>query len=237
MVDNASSIGQLEKTVHREFDFAIDYLWKSPTLLGTLEEEEQEKLARYFRDDPSRASLRWSFESYKLFGLFPELLANGNLLAACSLFEVHVRALCALLAGEARNTRLDTAGQGISRLLSHIRGTGIPTNELELWPQVDAALKVRNCLAHLGGAVDQSGQETEIRRIASSRTYLSREHRASSNRKHIDEQYRVSLEESESGSRVSISPLYPWLACAYLRDYLLSLIDVVREADVGERAV
>jgi hypothetical protein len=165
---------ELDVFAQLDFNYAIDYVWKAPTLIEVLTNIEEEKLRG--NNDQSRARGFRRMEQLKLKRIFPALVSQGSLFVVCSLFEAYVLQL-ATEAGRFVKHRLDErAGKGITRWLTYLRRVGVDTH-LSLWPQVDAALKIRNCLMHAQGALRLSKDATEIQRIVKSRTFLDLRHR------------------------------------------------------------
>ncbi len=221
-------IDRLALVASREFTFAADYVWKAPMLIEQLTSIELNKLARYPNDSKAR-DFRWEMESMKLRGLYPALLSHGNLFAVCSLFEMYLLQLATDLQPFMKHRLDDTSGQGIARCLAFIRRIGIDANKIELWPQVDAAVKVRNCLMHARGILLYSRHACEIRRMVKNRTFLTREHRKAGV-VGADALPRVEIVRSRLGDWLEITNGYSWIVCGYLYNYLLSLCDASKEA-------
>jgi len=208
-----------------DFDNALDYVWKAPTLIEELTKIESKKLKR--NSDPETRVWRWIVETEKLRVFFPEMVAHGNMFAVCSLFEVHLLYLCAELQKHTRYRIDGCPGQGIGRWLAYFRRVGVDTTKLSLWPQVAAALKIRNCLMRAKGALQHSRDAPEIRRIVARRTFLTEAHRRPSRTK--SDSVRVEVCSDEIGDRLEISNGYAWLACAYLHDYFVTLGNALGE--------
>jgi len=201
-----------------DFNFSADYIWKAPTLIEALSEIEERKL-KAFRD-PHRARELRRMEQLKLKALFPTFVAQGSLFLVCSLLESYVLQLAAEVQEILKHSLDRAAGSGITKWLTYLRRIGVDTSGIFLWPQVDAALKIRNCLAHAQGAIQLSKDETEIRRIVKSRTFLKAEHRK---RASTHPPVEVEIVKSALGDRLEITNGYSWLAASYLRDYFSDL--------------
>lgn len=81
-------LGSLASDVFTEYTDVADYVWKAPNLIKAEERIERKKLKRYFSEDEAAIrSFRWYLESRKLHGIFPVLIALGNLYTVVSLFE------------------------------------------------------------------------------------------------------------------------------------------------------
>jgi hypothetical protein len=217
---NPSTIETLIGAAYWEFNWAIDYVWKAPTLIERLTDIENQKLKHY----TGNARLtRWSREMAPLKYAFPKFLSHGNLFAVTSLFEMYVLRLATFAERSAKPRLCETKGNGVARSLAYLRRVGIDTNGIVPWPQVDAALKVRNCLVHAGGILQFSRDVLELRRIVKSQTFFTPKHRGTSSSR------RVRLIKSELGYRVSITNEYVFVVCAYLRDYFMALCDETRK--------
>jgi hypothetical protein len=211
-----SPIVELAVFAQFDFNYAIDYVWKAPTLIEALAQIEEEKLREY----GDRARELRQMEQLKLKRLFPALVSQGNLFVVCSLLEAYVLQL-ATESQKFVESRLDeTAGKGITRWLTYLRRIGVETQGVHPWPQVDAALKIRNCLMHAQGALRLSKDATEIRRIVRSRTFLELRLRKRDLRHPVVD---VEIVKSVLGDRLEITNGYSWLAGGYLRDYFSNL--------------
>ncbi|WOJ88836.1 hypothetical protein RZS28_13605 [Methylocapsa polymorpha] len=80
-----------------EFSEAADYYWKSARLIDSELKSEALKLSDYYplsgEEKADRIAIklrkfRWTREHRKLTGVFPYLIAAGNLFSCVSLFEV-----------------------------------------------------------------------------------------------------------------------------------------------------
>jgi len=107
-------------------------------------------------------------------------------------------------------------GQGTQKALGILRQLGIDTSRTERWPQVDAALKIRNCLMHASGLLEESRDKDELRRLVKSRSYFSPAHR-----KRITERDGgyVAIVQTSLGERLQITNDYSWLVGSYLYSY------------------
>jgi hypothetical protein len=210
----------VELAVFARLDFgcAIDYTWKAPPLIDALAGIEEKKLAEY--PDPPRARQLRRVEQLKLNRLFPALVSQGCLFIMCSLFEGFVFQLAAE-AQKFVKTRIDqTPGKGVMRWVTYLRRAGVDTWGISPWPQVDAALKIRNCLTHAQGTVRLSKDSAELHRIVRSRTFLEPRHRQQPLQNPVVE---VEITKSLLGERLEITSRYAWLAGSYLRDYFSNL--------------
>jgi hypothetical protein len=116
-----------------------------------------------------------------------------------------------------------TVGKGIARWLAYLRRAGVVnTSCVPLWPQVDAAFKIRNCLMHAQGFLRLSKKgDAEIRRIVKSGTFLEPQHRKKRQRPFEE----IKIVKSRIGDRLEITNEYSYLVAVYLRDYFGNLRD------------
>lgn len=218
-------VGQLAEQAARDFDYALDYFWKSNRLIGHETELEQEKL-KYYRKDSAIKAWRWREESKKLQTIFPRLIAVGNLFNAASLFERYTLLLGRQLEKH-HNLALDSAkGQGLTRLFNYLKALDILPDSVPLYAQVQAAFSIRNCLAHAGGLLRWSRNEKEIRRLCLTAEYLSPGDRARRDSLGcaFDE---IEICQSDVGEELVITNKYSFVATSYLRDYFSVLCDVL----------
>lgn len=94
-----------------------------------------------------------------------------------------------------------------------------------LHEQVQAAIKIRNCLAHASGMLAWSRENDELRKIQSTGAYLSPQHRKMRMDKgrEFDE---VLVGESALGDRLIVDNKYCHVLCSYLHTYYSELCEV-----------
>ena len=205
-----------------EFSQISDYIWKSPRLLDQETKLENQKIAEYFPDDPKLAELRWQRESHKIDKVFPYLIALGNMFSVMSTFESYLLIISNELEKDTGVKVSSVSGSGINRIFSYFRSIDIDIERIDLFHQIDAAIKVRNCLSHASGILSWSRDETELRRIQRSGTYLSREDRL--RRKKMNGIYsELVIVSSAFGDRIQIENKYALVLTSYLRRYLAGL--------------
>jgi len=207
-----------------EFYYAADFFWKAPSLLKQQKSIEISKLFEYFPTDVESRRERWQHESRKLEKTFPFLMATGNLYTITSLFEVYVLRLLHIVEKHCNKSLKEIRGQGIQRYFLYLHSIGVETTDLPLWPQVDAAIKIRNCLMHASGILSSSRDEKELRRITASGTFLTSEHR----RKRGQAPEEVRIIRDDNGDRLQVANDYAWLLSAYFRDYFLDLCQTTK---------
>ena len=212
----------IASNVSWEFNQISDYIWKSPRLLDQETKLEIQKIAEYFPDDKKLAELRWQRESRKIDKVFPYLIALGNMFSVMSTFESYLLIISNELEKDTGVKVNSVSGSGINRLFSYFRCINIDIERIILFHQIDAAIKVRNCLSHANGILSWSRDETELRRIQRSGTYLSHEHRL--RRKKMNGIYsEIIIVSSAFGDRIQIENKYAFILTSYLRDYLSGL--------------
>ena len=167
----------IASNVSWEFNQISDYIWKSPKLLDQETKLEIQKIEEYFPDNPNLAELRWQRESHKINKVFPYLIALGNMFSVMSTFESYLLIISNELEKDTGVKVNSVSGSGINRIFAYFRNINIDVERIDLFHQIDAAIKVRNCLSHASGILSWSRDETELRRIQRSGTYLSHEDR------------------------------------------------------------
>jgi len=221
---------QLEKLAERaqtEFCDVSDFIWKAPNLIDHERELELSKLDAYFSNHPELRKRRWETESHKLDHKFPYLIAVGNLFSAVSLFESYLLLLAGELQPHVTIQLRDVKGLGVSRLFKFFRLVGIFPEQLPLHEQVQAAIKIRNCLTHASGMLAWSRENDDLRNIQSSGAYLSPEHRKM-RRDQGGQFHEVFIGESALGDRLAIENLYCHVLCSYLHTYYSALCEAAK---------
>ncbi len=212
------SLKALCQDAHLGFDDTLDFIWKAPEFIALQEQIEQRKLEEECDDI---RGFRWALESRKLYRVFPMLMATGNLFTSTSLFEIYLLQLAKVLemrTGQPINGR----NQGVTRYLDYLRSLRVDTSAPALWPQVNAALKIRNCLMHASGLLTDSRDRVDLQRIVSGKIYLSTRHRS---RSVEEEGHMVAILHTPFGERLQITNYYAWLQTSYLRDYFLDICE------------
>jgi hypothetical protein len=225
-IKKPNEIDIITESAHREFSDAADYIWKTPRFIDKEFADELQKLP----NDPEIASIRWHFESKKLKHVFPFLLATGNLFSVTSLFETYLLRLAKEVEKITSNTLSSVKGQGVQRLFNFFKACGIKPDSISLWPQIDAAIKIRNCLTHASGLLEWSRDNKELRRIVNSGTFLSKDNREKY-KKVIGDLDQVTIYVSGFGDRIQISNNYSWISYAYYRDFFIELCEKSKEHD------
>ena len=222
----SNELKQLGNQAYFEFCNVADYVWKNPRFIENEINIEKEKLGLYFSDNKKMAKLRWQRESRNLTRVFPYLMAVGNLFSAASLFESYILLLCEVLDrhhGVPVNT---VRGNGTARLFEHLKAHGLAPSSIPLSDQIQAGIKIRNCLVHAMGVLSRSRDDKELRRVVSSGTYLSREDRERRKKLGVISD-KILVVGTPHGDRIQISNDYCFILVSYFRDYF---VDVCSEA-------
>lgn len=224
----SEQLNQLASQASDEFDDILDYIWKSPGLIKHETEIELKKIPLYFPNDPKSAALRWKWQSEKLTGVFPQFIAVGNLFSVVSLFEFYLLQLGDKLQSSCGIQLESVKGQGVTKLFEYFKKINLSPHKVPLYDQVQAALKIRNCLMHSSGMLAWDRYEKDLRRTLSSRTYLSLEDR---NRRKAKGEIsnEVLIKESAVGDRLQVENMYSFIVSAYLRDYFFDLCGIAIE--------
>lgn len=225
---NSVLLDQLQKLsarAQREFVDVSDFIWKAPRLIDHERKLELTKLDDYFPDHPELRERRWKMESHKLDHTFPYLIAAGNLFSVVSLFESYLLLLAGELQPHTTVQLKNVKGQGVSRLFKFFRSAGVIPERVLLHEQVQAAIKIRNCLTHASGMLAWSRENDDLRKIQRTSAYLSPEHRKMrlDKGREFDE---VLVGESPLGDRIIVDNQYCHVLCSYLSTYFSELCEV-----------
>ncbi|WP_340679607.1 hypothetical protein [Paraglaciecola sp.] len=113
-------------------------------------------------------------------------------------------------------------GQGVSKINNYFKIVGLEFKSVHLFEQVDAALKIRNCLFHASGILDWCKKPEQVVGIVDNLTFLSEAHRQ--RRKASDKKANeVIINTTKFGRRLEIINDYSFLVANYLRDYFVGL--------------
>ncbi len=213
-----------------EFSSVADYIWKTPNFIEHETTLEQEKLSAYFplsgnlNADEAMLRLRkqrWALESHKLFGLFPNLMAVGNLFVSLAMFEAHCLRLARLIEQRSSHSVASGRRRGVSKIFEFFSISNIQHFTLPNARQVEAALSIRNCLIHAEGLLSWDKNEESLRRIIGKGTYLSPFHleRRKKLGRAINE---VVIVTDDLGDRIKIDNDYPFVVTTYGQSYLMA---------------
>lgn len=214
---------KITKEIIKEFGYLGDCIWKSPDVIKNAKEREQNIIDELVIENRiDIASLRYFEESEKLNYTFPKLIATGNLFSLLSLFESYIYRL-AFLIHDKKNKNTDIKkylGKGVSNLLNYIEKYVPQTKKINLYSQIEASIKIRNCLVHAHGFIDWLKDERsreELQRIILSKQYLTDTHKKSSTRS------SVNILDCSVGKQVQINNDYVFTLSTYARNFLLEL--------------
>jgi hypothetical protein len=222
---------QLASNAFSEFSDVIDYIWKAPRLIESEFKLELEKLKSYFpltgddeHDAQSRKyrKMRWQHEGKKLTGVFPYLMATGNLFIGIALFETYSLMLCKEIDKRSGDSLSDVRGSGISRLFNFLSQTGIDLKNVPLNKQANVAIRIRNCLFHASGLINWSQDESELRRIIATYAFLSTDD-LERRKKLKDPSNIVAIIPGILGDQLQITNTYAYIATCYLRNHFCHL--------------
>jgi hypothetical protein len=213
-----------------EFSDVADYIWKTPNFIEHERAVEEEKLRDYYpltgdleKDNLARKlrTQRWAHESRKLFGLFPSLMASGNLFLSLAMFESYCLRIVKLIEERSSYSLRESQGRGTSRIFAFLQKSGIRHFDLSYASEIQISLRIRNCLIHAEGLLELDKDEKALRRIVKKGRYLSAGHLERRQRlgRAPDE---VSIVPSELGDRIKIDNEYPFVVTTYGRDFLIA---------------
>jgi hypothetical protein len=241
MTDRNNAIRRLGQRAFFEFEDVADFIWKSPGLIEAEIKSEISKLEAYFpltgdgEHDKEALRLRehrWFHERRKLSGVFPFLMSTGNLFSTIALFETYCLMLCKELQAGSGVSISEAKGIGISRWFKYLSNVGVNWSAVTFCQQVQAALKIRNCLFHASGLLASSRDEAELRKLVSDATYLSPEHRR--RRRALQAEFgEVAVALGPLGDQLKITNRYPWLVSYYVREYFVALCDCAASHPCG----
>ena len=217
--------------VHTSFSDAGDYIWKAPRLIEAEYELERKKLDEYFPLTGNAANdadavrcrvWRWAFQELRLARAFPSLMANGNLFLAVSLYEFYFFKLVKLMESKDAYSLSACRGQGLSRFFDFLKNNEIDYKRVKHYDQAGAAVAIRNCLYHANGLLAWSREESRLRHMIQTVSYLPKETKQRQQKLGMpfDD---VSIQKSELGDCLQIKNDYSFSACAYLRDHLVGM--------------
>jgi hypothetical protein len=221
---------RLSLSAFDEFGDIADYIWKSPNLIESERKIELEKLNRYFplTGDPEKDEkakqlrrVRWRHEGRKLRGVFPYVMANGNLFTCISVFETYCLMLCKAIERRSGADLSRCKGSGVSKSFNFLSKTPIDLNQLAFREQVLIAILIRNCLFHANGILDWSRDESELRKVVARRSYLDTRSRSISSE--VQEPDEIAIMETKLGDCLVISNSYPHIVSSYLKYHLIDM--------------
>jgi hypothetical protein len=205
-------IPELAAPAFWHFGDVLDVIWKAPDFIDAQREMELESLR--CAGDSSNGHTRWHFEHRKLWGVFPGLLANANTFLVTSLLELHLR----MILEQVSEGTPPKPQRGIRETLSLLKHQGFRVEATNRWSQIDALIRIRNCLMHAAGVLHRSKDSDALEQLVTRRAYLAPTHAA----EELGEE-TVRIIEQRFGRRLVVNNMYAWLAAAYCREFIVEL--------------
>ena len=209
---------------------AAEFIWKAPTLIEHQEEIELAKLDNYFPTDGPKRRLRWKLERRKMDEVWPSLMATSNVFSVLSLFEFHLLRLASTVEHRFQLKLREVNRTGIFRSLEYLRKVGLCDYErLKRWKQVEAAIEIRNALAHASGVLNHLKNEAKIRAFIKSGSFLDDNPAASRSHEQFDR--CIKIVPSELGDRIQVGNEYPYILCFFLNEFFEVMCLACQEHD------
>ncbi len=165
-------LSEFNKESCTEFNYLLDYIWKSKRLIDYEWEVEKKKLKHYFVNDSEIRRWRKAHESHKLFNLFPESIAKANVFLAFSIFETKILGICRLIEGYSSNPINGYKGRGIRKCLTYIKAELKDIEKIKKWYLINNFIHIRNCLMHTNGFLRYQKNSEIIKDIVKQKNFL-----------------------------------------------------------------
>ncbi len=227
-MDKRNDFNRLSSNANIDFNFAGDFIWKSPKFLSQELKSEAIKSKEYYKNKPELAKIRFSLEVATISKVFTFHIATGNLFCTTSLFESYILRFALMMEKYTGKKLEEMKGQGINRIFRYLRYSGLQINNIKLWLQIDAALKIRNCLVHAHGILAWIRNENDLRRIIKGKIYLEKGSRKI-DRTEADFKDDLIIVPSDLGDQIRISNNYAWTANYYYRNYFIDLCQAAKK--------
>jgi hypothetical protein len=225
-------LDDFSKGFYFEFNDVLDCIWKFNRQLDEIKKEEVRKLDAYFGDDEVRKQVRWSREGRKVEFVFPLALSYSFVGLVFIQLETKLMRLCDVVWQErqAPVRAKDLAGSGIDRYMTYLeRIAMVKRYDVQYWEQIAALQKIRNCIVHTAGVIEESRDAGALKHIIASGVYLAPEKKFKGGAPRPNAPSALlAIAEGTDGDQLIVKPHYPWLVAVYSRDFLL---DVVRKLD------
>ncbi|MBI5874957.1 MAG: hypothetical protein HZB81_03790 [Deltaproteobacteria bacterium] len=211
-----------------EFESLADCIWKFNLHIADLRKEEMGKLDLYFPNDPKVQMWRWKHESRLLEYVFPKALNYSFAVFVYIEIETRLMRLCNLLQEEFKLPikATDLRGQGTEKYIEYLNKLiGISNDEIALLDAIRSLGKIRNCIVHTNGFIGESKDNKEIERIIQKELYLKEQDRNNPKR----ERKLVVIEKMAGEHRLKVDMHYPFLSCAYARDFFIELYELIQK--------
>ena len=238
----SEQVAELGERFRAQFSHLLDYIWKAPRLIDHERRLEFSKLDAYFpimgndsKEDILNMDLqirRWESESNKLENSFPRFMASSNLFIAASLFEISNASLAQIIESRSTDRICNHKNQGLARIRNFYENHGINYKELRLHRQVEAALKIRNCLYHANGLLILSREQTALRDIIRNNIYLENDTRERIKKMSAPIDY-IEITSSNIGEQILLKNEYAHIATAYFRDNFVELCSLAKKTTVA----
>lgn len=211
-----------------DFSALLDYIWKSPRFVEYEAELEERKLEEYFPEEEAKSdprialsrSFRRHFENEQI-GRFPRYIATSNLFLATSVFEHYLYAVCRGFERLSDCKIADQRGNGCERSFRFLEKAGLKPRSPRLYPQVDAALTIRNTLLHANGDLRLSRERQKVEDITKRKLFMERGREK--NTGIVDDWGHDEVLISFDGDHININNFYSYRAAAQYREYLLDI--------------
>lgn len=224
-------VGRLGREAFQSFGDLSDFIWKTPRFLESEMKLEAKKLNDYFpitgsaevkKCNRKMRKHRFALEFTKVMLTFPRHMAVGNFFAAVSLYEAYCLALAYEIEKLTGKPLEGLRGQGITKLFKYFSVAKIQWQAALDAEQVNAILKIRNCLSHANGILKWSRDSISVSQAVTSRSFLPKEVRKGLSQS--DEAFqRVKIVEGAMGKQVLITNGYAHIATEYLRNHFVDL--------------
>jgi hypothetical protein len=221
---NINGLLEIGKTIEFEFNDIIDYVWKSDDLIKIEKHIEISKCKEYFSNNSELKELRWEMENYKISTVFSYLLTISNLFVVMSVFETRLY----LLSKHMENITgikitKNKYKMGLNVIIDYFQqGLKVKYRSINLWEQINAAIKLRNFFMHANGFLNHARNAQDIINIINSKLYLSEKHRG------IKGEYDIKIIKNKLyGDKVILPNRYTFILTYYIREYLKSIIETI----------
>jgi hypothetical protein len=115
----------------------------------------------------------------------------------------------------------DLRGQGVERYIEYLnKFLDVSKGDLLLIEVIKNLGKVRNCIVHTNGFLEESKDNKEMNRIIDNELYLMEKDRSNPKR----ENRFITVEDVRGEPRLRIDMHYPFSLCGYARDFFLELV-------------
>jgi hypothetical protein len=233
----------IAQSAFSEFEDVADFVWKSPRLIEAETKSEIEKLTAYFpltgspqEDDLARKlrKARWFYESRKLAGVFPNVMAKGNFFTALSLLESYILMICQEIDQQRSLSLKKYPGRGIGKYWQFLSDVPIELKMVSFNEQIRAAITLRNCLFHANGVLLWSKNPEEVKQIVRERTYWADYTRAKTPKTESND---VFISKGTIGEQLVIVNDYVHIVANYLKFFVVDLCKHAQTACSGERTI